>query len=334
MDRCPAEIHLAIFTLACTDGGRTGCALSLVSRHIHAASSPARFHTVALHDLPRMRLFLDMLERRSTPPRVSHLFLHEGRLEGWSFPGSGHSEMIASIISTIAPLLVTLSGNIQHISRSYASVIPQGANLSRLRDLNLLPGALRHYSINDDGDIEGEAIDFPNFPSLRRLHTWHGGWWNVSQLNAFTRAAPNLTQIGLDNVGRSGGLDDILDSALDPGARNKKIVFPGGLERLIVRRALPMVNRRGIRCPVVWHREPLQEPSQLSEKHLKVVIGDQCNYTSEDCMEDWLDVIQGGEGCWRIPPRKTISTLREEREIERRKKDIVLNSYTGINTRT
>jgi hypothetical protein len=32
-DLCPREIWDAIFILACTDGGRTGCALSLVSKH-------------------------------------------------------------------------------------------------------------------------------------------------------------------------------------------------------------------------------------------------------------------------------------------------------------
>ena len=78
MESCPIEIHHKIFALVCTDGGRTGCALSLVSRRIHATSFAVRVHTVALYGADHMREFLRMLEsQRLSPPIVKHLFLYD-----------------------------------------------------------------------------------------------------------------------------------------------------------------------------------------------------------------------------------------------------------------
>lgn len=44
----PTEVLEQIFLFACTDGGHTGCSLSLVSRHIRAVSRTARFHSISL----------------------------------------------------------------------------------------------------------------------------------------------------------------------------------------------------------------------------------------------------------------------------------------------
>lgn len=43
-----AELLEDIFALACTDGGYTGCSLSLVSKYIQAASRSTRFHSISL----------------------------------------------------------------------------------------------------------------------------------------------------------------------------------------------------------------------------------------------------------------------------------------------
>ena len=49
MDRCPVEIHAHIFQLACTDGGYTGRALSLVSKYFHDVSKPSKYYSVSCH---------------------------------------------------------------------------------------------------------------------------------------------------------------------------------------------------------------------------------------------------------------------------------------------
>ncbi|EIW63152.1 uncharacterized protein TRAVEDRAFT_43459 [Trametes versicolor FP-101664 SS1] len=77
LDRLPYDIWHIIFQLACTDGGRTGCALALTSKACRRASSSARLNSVRLHSLRHVRNFLICLERirRSTgeDPPVRHL---------------------------------------------------------------------------------------------------------------------------------------------------------------------------------------------------------------------------------------------------------------------
>ena len=79
----PVEILHDIFALACADGGKTGCALAQVSRHIRGASRAVRFRIVSLPygSLRKLRTFVDTFTRaqedaareRATMPRVYHL---------------------------------------------------------------------------------------------------------------------------------------------------------------------------------------------------------------------------------------------------------------------
>ncbi|KAL1938684.1 hypothetical protein VTO73DRAFT_11287 [Trametes versicolor] len=48
LEALPIEILEIIFQFACTDGGRTGCNLSLVSKYIRATSRAYRFHAVSM----------------------------------------------------------------------------------------------------------------------------------------------------------------------------------------------------------------------------------------------------------------------------------------------
>lgn len=48
IETLPYSVLELIFLLACTDGGRTGRSLSLVSKTIHITSRAARFHSVSL----------------------------------------------------------------------------------------------------------------------------------------------------------------------------------------------------------------------------------------------------------------------------------------------
>ncbi|KAI0350449.1 hypothetical protein OH77DRAFT_1524844 [Trametes cingulata] len=83
LEDLPLELIHEIFLLACTDGGRTGCSLSLVSKAVHALSRAARFNTLSftagsLWQITRFLHFLedavDAAKREGTPrPRVRHL---------------------------------------------------------------------------------------------------------------------------------------------------------------------------------------------------------------------------------------------------------------------
>lgn len=77
MDRLPAELWMHICSLACTDGGRTGRSLSLVSRRFHELSNPYILQCLALSTPRHIRLLADMLESTEyTGPGVKSLFIH------------------------------------------------------------------------------------------------------------------------------------------------------------------------------------------------------------------------------------------------------------------
>ncbi|KAJ8482528.1 hypothetical protein ONZ51_g5301 [Trametes cubensis] len=65
LESLPYELLEQIFRNACTDGGRTGCSLSLVSKRIRALSRSSRFHSVSLltGTCSQLSSFLKTLER-------------------------------------------------------------------------------------------------------------------------------------------------------------------------------------------------------------------------------------------------------------------------------
>ena len=80
MERLPYDIWHITFQQACTDGGYTGCALASTSKSVRSISAAARLHSVNLHSLRQVQLFLVCLERSHHPagaetPPVHHLFL-------------------------------------------------------------------------------------------------------------------------------------------------------------------------------------------------------------------------------------------------------------------
>jgi hypothetical protein len=76
LDQLPPEIMDQIVEGACTDGGKTGCALSGVSRTIRDASAPMRYYSVALRGARQIRAFLSLLEHRGI---IGFLPKSEGR---------------------------------------------------------------------------------------------------------------------------------------------------------------------------------------------------------------------------------------------------------------
>ena len=73
MDQLPVEILHEIFGYACTDGSRTACSLSLVSRRIHAASRATLFPSVLLIDgsLETLTKFLNRFQGDGASARMS-----------------------------------------------------------------------------------------------------------------------------------------------------------------------------------------------------------------------------------------------------------------------
>ncbi|KAI0334672.1 hypothetical protein GY45DRAFT_1318281 [Cubamyces sp. BRFM 1775] len=86
LEDLPFELLEQIFRLACTDGGRTGCSLSLVSKHVRAASISTRFRSVSIpvsEDTLQLDRFFQSFEhacvqailQRAPRPHVRHMCL-------------------------------------------------------------------------------------------------------------------------------------------------------------------------------------------------------------------------------------------------------------------
>lgn len=76
MDILPPEIWSEIFSHSCTDDGRTGCSLSLVSHFFSECSKPYKLQSVVVLGLTQLFAFADLLERTPSPlRRVKHILL-------------------------------------------------------------------------------------------------------------------------------------------------------------------------------------------------------------------------------------------------------------------
>lgn len=160
MDGCPPEILLKIFALACTDGGTTGCVLSLVSRYIREVSSIVQLQTVAVDRVTRMRLFLDALRSRPAAlRRVEHLFLSDsqaGWRRCWGIDSDmGHYDAYAAIMALVGPNLITLTVSLRNYV-SFYSLAPPGVNLYRLQNLTV--------ECSDFGGPRTQESALPSFP--------------------------------------------------------------------------------------------------------------------------------------------------------------------------
>ncbi|KAI0672781.1 hypothetical protein C8Q78DRAFT_969874 [Trametes maxima] len=201
MDQLAVELLNQIFLYACTDGGQTGCALSLVSKRVRTVSRSARFHSIALFSSPeKIELFLRIYQQERACafdmlPRVRHLWLsydENGR------KGSGVPEPSSSTKppSSRAEFLALLQQRAQrwctaqeNLDEQYNRVIPAlirvvapdlytlalnqsrwrgtrvvQCHFPRLQELTLVggdPSFLPFSAVEDDVVL---------YPSLRRLH--------------------------------------------------------------------------------------------------------------------------------------------------------------------
>ncbi|KAH9858650.1 hypothetical protein C2E23DRAFT_864521 [Lenzites betulinus] len=77
--RLPYDVWYIILQLACTDGGKTGCALALTSKTCRRTAAATRFFSVSLYSLRQVQNFLVCLKRNSLfageDAPVHHLFL-------------------------------------------------------------------------------------------------------------------------------------------------------------------------------------------------------------------------------------------------------------------
>lgn len=212
MEHLAVELLEHIFTMACTDGGYTGCSLSLVSTRVRAVSRAARFHSIALGSgrPQQVAQFTACLaaaraECTGTTPRVRHFFLVSAKRdkEPPSRPKDEDdteqlefNEHVIALLRIIAPDLYTFSLVHGHRMRSQELRVPlTGVCYPLLREFNLV-GTWRVMSV--EGEQEG-----PIFPSLTRLHLRVETRPLAARVDFpfWSANAPRVTHLRISNLG-------------------------------------------------------------------------------------------------------------------------------------
>ncbi|KAI1795088.1 hypothetical protein LXA43DRAFT_993427 [Ganoderma leucocontextum] len=226
MESLAVELLEGIFTLACTDGGYTGCSLSLVSKNIREASRGARFHSVSLMEssLCQMNEFSACFraERKralakGSTPRVRHLCVAGSRDEQNRFrskreeqapPRIGSGGMSSSPCWMYAAGTTRMDvGPDQQLAFDDAVAEILTAVSQDLHTLSVCHGwatYAKHFRM--------PTVDGVTFPALEDL-TLVGMEWNFRTNHGMfgppTAALPNLARLHISDVGASGRYIDL-----------------------------------------------------------------------------------------------------------------------------
>ncbi|TFK53852.1 hypothetical protein OE88DRAFT_1123573 [Heliocybe sulcata] len=156
----PLELLRLIFSMSCTDGGRTVCCIRRVSKTFRDASEEYRFRSVALDNISSNRTvaaFIDSLNGAPFP-RVSHLFVH--------FVQPVERLLIESLFETVSESLDTLYcivGDVVH-NRSEPCYVSQALWRTRFPRLT-------HLTFRSGPRHSTNGSELPDrYPSLRSLH--------------------------------------------------------------------------------------------------------------------------------------------------------------------
>ena len=79
--KCPIEIFDKIFSMACTDGGKTGCSLSTVPKRIHEVSKVFKYQTLWVKQTQLCPLTCVLHSLPLNAQRVVHLYILSSNLQ-------------------------------------------------------------------------------------------------------------------------------------------------------------------------------------------------------------------------------------------------------------
>ncbi|GJE99330.1 hypothetical protein PsYK624_155840 [Phanerochaete sordida] len=318
MDCFPVETWLHIVALACTDGGRTGRALSLVSRKMLSVVDPIRFRCVLLAHEDQLRAFSRVLGARDPSPTIHHLLIfvkkHSGGEAGVRDSTENFENSLHKIISVAAPTVQTLA--VHGITND-------------LGLCNLVFPVLHDLAI--DALPSNTASHASCFPSLRRLHiSSHSRrrdfWADLA------RFAPALTHLRLSGLTQEASLSTFLRVLLKlPAERWSSNVVVAGADSMDdageeCAPEDPAVAAAVARLPALRHVvvQPLRLEyegwcgegpflhglmknglqriasacAQRQGTRNMYLLQDGPRYSLEDARRDWLDAVEGGEGPW------------------------------------
>ncbi|GJE98308.1 hypothetical protein PsYK624_145350 [Phanerochaete sordida] len=339
MERCPVELWTKIACLACTDGGYTGCSLSLVSHAMHDVAEPVRYHSVSLDTVDKLLAFSARLTAMDRPPLIRHLFIaemHVPRLrinsdDSWeTFVKQRRQRAaeakisIARIRNAVHTVVASAADTLYHLN---VHSPPADITFPHLHDLTIAAIALT--------DPLATACD--RFPSLRRLHVLDLSAGTSSEFcSGLADAAPNITHLRLSGVSQDTRISHFLRIILrmcpNSGSERDAAQSAGGhafaqlgsqedQEAAAVAARLPTLKCIIVQpteiangwCGTGGHLQSemmvalglLQLRTRFSVAESGQAAGPRFSllpeqeYSAKQAREDWLDTVEGGSGPWQ-----------------------------------
>ena len=309
-DKCPTEIWLKIFALACVGTGKTGCSLSAVSHRIRDMSAEYRYQSVAASSMDRIHVLRRRLATLPEPlRRIRHMYLD---CSGTTFLGSGLGQGLRVNESTSAALIADIHAILALVAPTLCTLSLAIFLPTRLTDAVF---ARQHFPRLTELTARGTtAIPYedPNFaPKLERLHTCAilippTGPRNLAHCVAST--FPRLTHLRLSDMARYDLHQMLLISNL-LRAFGMDIPFsnaprmPSGVRYLYVQLgpadAASTARQVGPGADVLraYHgsyRAFVPLPRSSRRNIFQV---------ADTTKAEWLDRMDGGAGCWAVPKR-------------------------------
>lgn len=325
MDHCPVELWSKIARLACTDGGRTGCSLSLVSQYIRDATASARYTSVAITNRASVQAFANLATTvEAFNPVIRHLLVIL-EPEEKEHEADTATDALKIILGLASRTLYTLHC---HYGDPFRSSPFQKHTIWRfpfpvLTDLTL-------YTLESDWDVPSTNI----FPSLNRLHLVEASD-PVAIWNEIALRTPSVQVVRLSLVDAFVGEDlprflrVLLDTpAPDPRqfadqarrravrrANAHSVYTPGSSEEkwaVDVASRLPNVRhvrlapvfQSGFGANVAGGHETMRQVESIAQccaeglgKGEIHILGSMDEYTRENAWKDWLDAVDG-QGLW------------------------------------
>ncbi|RDX55346.1 hypothetical protein OH76DRAFT_1478010 [Lentinus brumalis] len=311
MDLLPLEILHHIFLLACSDGGRTGLFLSLVSRSYHDIARPMRYNSVAIIGYRNIDTFLRcykndraalQTQEQESAPIVRHLLLTTDATDMERVIGTGVTESLQSslleLLQLVGPTIVTMS----YTCHVQLEVLLAEHAFPRLRELTFLRNFARPYCQSAGATPIPTYPPLPRgLPSLRKLHVILITTLDHTVpviLARWAHAAPNVTHLRVSNVrGGMGGMEwlqEMLEKKRDERP------YPS-IAHIVIQpytRPVHATNRGGMTQAI--HGQfiaQLDAYQQNAPADLNLVRLEPAAW-SQMLLREWRDGAEGGDGAW------------------------------------
>jgi hypothetical protein len=319
--RLPVELWRDVFKYACVDGGRTGCALSLVSRRIRKLSAGIRLQSICVIDMDRIRSLLHILERLPEHERrVRYLFIaaapeqerspiwcyhqheREGVLKRRQDMAQDWRTFYPAFLALIAPHVEVLA---IHIHRELLITV----------SLTNIPfPVLRDLSMGNIGNSEEQAMpQLSSVPLLRRLHVLG---YATRQLVDDIVGIQSLEHVRFSGGGAVENFASRLSKSPAPspgrsaGDRSTKLVIANKIPSFRCGNA-----RRGwLRTYNNAKESLMQHDARDRFASITILKPSSREYDLELAIKDWREVVEdGGEGAWgnvEVPSQPASSARR------------------------